>query len=77
MIRLRVKEVAKAKGVSQRKLFFRSEVDLRTIQKIYKDPFTNITIQTLAKLAKGLGVSSCELIEDVDEQSISTPSPSP
>jgi transcriptional regulator with XRE-family HTH domain len=67
MIRLRVKEVAQAKGISQRKLFFRSEVDLRTIQKIYKNPYTNITIETLAKLAKGLGVSSCELIEDVED----------
>ena len=66
MIRLKVKEVAQAKGISQRKLFFRSEVDIRTIQKIYKDPYTNITIQTLAKLAKGLGVTSCELIEDTD-----------
>jgi transcriptional regulator with XRE-family HTH domain len=64
---LRVKEVAQAKGISQRKLFFRSEVDLRTIQKIYKNPYTNITIETLAKLAKGLGVSSCELIEDVED----------
>ena len=68
MIRLKVKEIAQAKGISQRRLFLRSEVDIRTIQKIWKDPFTNITIQTLAKLAKGLGVASVDLIEDVEEE---------
>lgn len=68
MIRLKVKEIAQAKGISQRRLFLRSEVDIRTIQKIWKDPFTNITVQTLAKLAKGLGVASADLIEDVEEQ---------
>jgi hypothetical protein len=46
----------------------RSEVDLRTIQNIWKDPFTNITIQTFAKLAKGSGVASADLIEDVEKE---------
>jgi transcriptional regulator with XRE-family HTH domain len=64
LFRLKVKEVAKAKGISQRQLFMRSGVDIKTIQNIYRDPHTNITLETLAKLAQVLGVDVSELIEN-------------
>ncbi len=63
MFRLKVKEVAKAKGISQRQLFIRSGVDIKTIQRIYRNPHTVITVETLAKLADVLGVDVSELIE--------------
>ena len=65
MIRLKVKEIAQAKGVSQRKLSLRSEVDIKTIQKIYRYPYSIITTETLDKLAKVLEVDASELIESV------------
>lgn len=64
MFRLKVKEVAQAKGISQRQLFIRSGVDIKTIQKIYRNPHTVITVETLAKLADVLGVDVSELIEN-------------
>ncbi len=67
MIRLRVKEVAQAKGISQGKLQRRSDMDMKTIRKMYRDPFVIITTETLWKLAKALEVSSCELIEDMPD----------
>jgi len=66
MIRLRVKEVAQEKGISQGKLQRRADMDIKTIRKIYRDPFVIINTDTLARLAKALGVSSRDLIEDVD-----------
>jgi len=63
MVRLKVKEVAQQKNMSQRQLFLRSGVDIRTLQKIYRDPYTNITIETLGRLARALGVDASELIE--------------
>jgi len=63
LVRLKVKEVASAKGISQRQLFLRSGVDIKTLQKIYKDPYTNITVETLGKIAEVLGVDVSELIE--------------
>jgi len=63
LFRLKVKEVAKAKGISQRQLFIRSGVDIKTIQRIYRNPHTVITVETLAKLADVLGVDVSELIE--------------
>ncbi len=67
-IRLRVKEVAAEKKVSMTKLHIRSEVAYTTIRKIFKDPYTDITLTTLSKLADALGVSTKELIEDTQEE---------
>jgi transcriptional regulator with XRE-family HTH domain len=63
VVRLKIKEVAKARGVSQRQLFLRSGVDIKTLQKIYKNPYTNITTETIGKIAEVLGVDASELIE--------------
>ncbi|QBD76423.1 XRE family transcriptional regulator [Ktedonosporobacter rubrisoli] len=68
MIRLRVKETAQEKSISQGKLQRRADVDIKTIRKIYRNPYTIITTETLAKLAKALGVPSSELIEDVPDE---------
>lgn len=67
MVRLKVKEVAQQKKMSQRQLYLRSGVDIKTLQRIYKDPYTVVTTETLGKLAKILGVDSSELIEGVSD----------
>lgn len=67
MFRLKVKEIATQKKMSQRQLFFRSGVDIKTIQKIYKDPHTIITVETLERLARVLEVDVSELIESVPD----------
>ncbi|HZU66640.1 MAG TPA: helix-turn-helix transcriptional regulator [Ktedonobacteraceae bacterium] len=68
MIRLRVKEVAKEKGLSQGRLSRLANIDENTLKRIYRDPYAIITTETLDKLARALGVPSAELIEDVAEQ---------
>ena len=50
MIRLRVKEVAAEKGISQGKLSRNADIDIKTIRKIYRDPTVIITTETLGKL---------------------------
>lgn len=66
-VRLKVKEVAIEKGVSQRQLSIRSGVTIKNIQKIYRRPYSVVTTETLDKLARVLGVDASELIESVDE----------
>lgn len=62
--RLKVKEIAEALGMSQRKLFFRSQVDLKTIQRVYRYPTTTVvTTETLDKLARALNVDVSLLVE--------------
>ena len=64
MIRLKVKEVAEQKKISQGKLSRRADVDVKTLQRILREPEnTNIKIDTLNKLAFALNVHPCELLE--------------
>lgn len=68
MVRLKVKEVALAKGISQRQLSIRSGIDLKNVQKIYRRPTSNVTTYTLDKIAKVLGVDVSELLESVPDE---------
>ncbi len=64
MIRLRVKEVAREKGISQGKLSRLADINMTTIQLIYRKPEeANITLFTLDKLAHALDVSPCDLLD--------------
>ncbi len=70
MIRLRIekiKEYASQQGLSQNALARRADMDVKTIQRLYKDPTAEFSSITLGKLAKALGVSSSELIEDIED----------
>lgn len=68
MFRLKVKDVAQQKGFSQRRLFLRSGVDIRTVRRIFRDPHAVITVETLEKLARALEVDVSELIESVPDE---------
>jgi DNA-binding Xre family transcriptional regulator len=63
MIRLKVKEVAAQKKVSQGKLARYADLDVKTIQRIYRDPYAEISTFTLNKLAYALSVHVCELLD--------------
>jgi DNA-binding Xre family transcriptional regulator len=67
MIRLRVKEVAQSKGISQSKLGRMADVDVKTMRRIWTSPTTPITTPTLDRIAKALGVDASELIESVPD----------
>ncbi len=62
-VRLRVKEVAKSKGISQGRLSRMANIDLRTIRKIYRYPESSVTTDTLGRLATILEVDVSLLIE--------------
>lgn len=67
MIRLKVKEVAAKKGVSQRQLSLRTGIDINNMRKIMRNPYANVTTETLDKIAKVLQVDASELIESVPD----------
>jgi DNA-binding Xre family transcriptional regulator len=66
-IRLRVKEVAKERGISMGKLQRDADVAYNTVKRIFKDPYYVTTTETLGKLARALGVSPGELLEEVSD----------
>lgn len=68
MIRLRVQEVAKEKGMSMRKLASTAGIAYNTLRTIYRDPYRQVTTTTLERLAQALGVSVFDLIEETNSK---------
>ncbi len=68
MVRLRIKEIAEAKGFNMSSLSRASDVSFNTIKRIYRDPYKEVTTTTLERIAKALGVPTSELIEDVTKE---------
>jgi transcriptional regulator with XRE-family HTH domain len=66
-VRLKIKEVAKAKKMSQYRLAKLSDVAPNRLRLYYHDPFTNVTSETLGRLAAALQVDASELIESVPD----------
>jgi transcriptional regulator with XRE-family HTH domain len=66
-VRVRLKEVAEEQGMSMTKLSHRSEVAYGTIRRLFRDPFAEVTVSTLARLAEVLGVPTCDLLEDTEQ----------
>ncbi len=71
MRRLRVKEVAQARGFTQARLHRAADINLKTIQAIWHNPQHDASLKTLDKIARVLGVPVTELIEDVPEDQLS------
>lgn len=68
MLRLRVREVAEAKGVSMNKLSQRSEISYNIVRALFHNPYHVIRTDTLDRLALALDVPVTELIEDVSPE---------
>lgn len=66
-VRMKVREIAERKGFSQGFLGRKANVDVRTMRKIYRDPYASITLVVLGRLADALNVDASELIESVPE----------
>jgi DNA-binding Xre family transcriptional regulator len=65
MVKYRLKEVLKEKGVSQGKLSRMTNVSLSTIQRLSVEGSTyNVSIEVLEKIAKALGVRISDLYEE-------------
>jgi DNA-binding Xre family transcriptional regulator len=67
MIKLRVREVAQARSISMAKLGRMADLNQRTMQAIYNDPYRDVAYSTLVKLAKALDVDVSELTEEVSD----------
>jgi DNA-binding Xre family transcriptional regulator len=72
MIRLRVKEIAQRKGISQTRLGQLALIDVDRMRKIWRDGTSkkiNLTLQVLDRIAKALQVDASELIESIPDES--------
>jgi transcriptional regulator with XRE-family HTH domain len=68
MYRLRVRELAQARGLDQSKLSRKADVAYKTIHKLWSDKEDlEAELSTLRKLARTLGVKITDLIEDHED----------
>ena len=67
MLRLRVKEVAQSKHWTMTRLQRVADINLKTIQVIWHNPYHSAAFSTLDKIAKALDVPTTELLEDVPD----------
>jgi putative transcriptional regulator len=68
MIRLRLREVLQEKQITQAKLSRLTDVSMNTIQAIYHNPFHDVALSTLERIAKGLKVDITELYEVLPDE---------
>ncbi len=69
MRRLRVKELAEQRGITQSKLMRMADLNMKTVQGLYREPYRiNVAYLTLEKIAKALDVSIDELFEEVEDR---------
>jgi DNA-binding Xre family transcriptional regulator len=66
-VRLKVKEVATAKGFTQTKLSRAADLNAKTVADIFHNPYKDIALSTLQKIAKVLSVDVADLIEEVPD----------
>lgn len=67
MYRLRVKEIAEERGFNMSKLSRASDISFSTIKRIFRNPQEPVSVDTLHKIARALGVPTSELIEDIPD----------
>ncbi len=59
----KIKQIRNKQGITQDELARKSEIPYTTLTKIESNVITKPTIQTVAKIAKGLGITIDELIK--------------
>jgi DNA-binding Xre family transcriptional regulator len=65
MLRLRIREVAESKGITRTRLSRLADMNYKTINLLWNDPFREVTSTTLNRIAEALQVPATELLEDV------------
>ena len=63
MYRLKVKEVATERGYNMAQLSRKTNVDFKTIKKLFRNPYHNVEFNVLTRIAEGLGVPLSDLVE--------------
>lgn len=68
MLKLKVKEIAQAKGFNQSTLSRAADVPIDTIRRLWRNPYYEVRLSTLNRIAAVLGVPATELFEDVPDR---------
>ena len=68
MVRLRVKELAKERGISMSKLSRVADVSYNTVKTMYRHPEHGFNTKSLERIARALQVDLTDLFEILPDQ---------
>ena len=63
-----MREIAQEKHISMTKLSQRSEVNYGTVKNIFRNPYSEVYVSTVSRLAEVLGVPASALLEEVSDE---------
>ena len=66
-VRYRVKELAESRGLDRAKLARQADVTYETIHSLWRNPYRDVSMSTLLKIARALGVVVTDLYEEVED----------
>ena len=66
-LRLKVRERAEAQGLDRAKLARRADVTYQTVHNVWNNPYADVSIATLEKLAQALNCDVSEVYERVED----------
>jgi len=66
MLKIKVREIAESKNINQAQLSRIADVPINTIRRIWRDPYYEVRLSTLNKIAIALGVPATALFEDTE-----------
>jgi putative transcriptional regulator len=69
-VRLRIQDIAKEKGITQKQLAIKSGVTEPLLNRYWNNHTQSVTLKQLAMIAKTLGVEPGDLIEVIDDTSV-------
>lgn len=68
MLRLKIREVAEAKGHNMSSLSRSANLAFTTVKRIWYDPYAGVNTQTLERIAAALGVSVSDLFDEIPDE---------
>ena len=63
----KIQQYMKDNKISQNALARRADMDVKTLQRLFREPTAEFSSLTLGKLAEATGIPSGELVADVKE----------
>ena len=70
MVRLRLKQVIDEKGLTMAKVSRKADMAYNTVHSLCTDPYKDVNLHTLNRIAAAIGVSVIDLLEDIPEENI-------
>lgn len=68
MVRLKVKEIAESKHINMSQLSRKADISYATVQALFHNPYHDVSIYILDRIAQALEVPICDLLDDTPHQ---------